>query len=113
MKLPSALGIKPPLDPGFRPAALFNREVVEAVRRSRQAVPLVIGVEREGGSISRCESVIRSGVDADGLRYAERIVKFLLWAQGGWRSMSADRRPWASIFDVATPPVANARLTLS
>ena len=85
MKPSSPPGIPPPLDPGFQPAILFNRQVAEDARRSSHAVPLVIAVEREGGSISRHETVIRSDVDANGLRYAERIVKFLLWAQGGWK----------------------------
>ena len=75
----------PPLDPGFLPAVLFNRQVVAEARRSGQTTPLVIGVEREGGSVSRYETEIQPTADPDTLRYAERIVKFLLWAQGGWR----------------------------
>src|SRR5215472_3806526 len=76
--------ISPPLDPGFRPAALFNRVYVEAAKKSRKAVPLVIGLEREGGLLSRYETVVEPD-NADTQVYAERIVKFLLWARGGWK----------------------------
>ena len=79
------LKITAPLDPGFQPAAFYNRNYVQAVKASGQAVPLVIGLERECGLISRYETVVRSEADAETLRYIERIVKFLLWARGGWR----------------------------
>src|SRR5271154_2502582 len=74
-----------PLDPGFQPAVRFNRRYVAAAKASGKSVPLVIGLEREGGLISRFETVVKSVADADTLRYAERLVKFLLWARGGWR----------------------------
>lgn len=77
--------IQAPLDPGFLPAVLFNRHYVETVRASGQAVPLVLGLEREGGLVSRFETVVRPGGDAETLRYVERIVKFLMWARGGWK----------------------------
>ena len=74
-----------PLDPGFLPAALFNRSYVAEVRASHHSVPLVIGLERECGLVSRYETVVRSQADAKTLRYVERIVKFLLWSRGGWK----------------------------
>jgi predicted NBD/HSP70 family sugar kinase len=77
--------IKAPLDPGFLPAVLFNRHYVETARASGQVVPLVLGLEREGGLVSRFETVVRPGGDAETLRYVERIVKFLMWARGGWK----------------------------
>ena len=77
--------ITAPLDPGFLPAVLFNRHYVETARASGKAVPLVIGLERECGLVSRFETVIFPTADADTLRYVERIVKFLLWARGGWK----------------------------
>lgn len=80
-----ALQIPAPLDPGFLPAALFNRQYVAATRASGRAVPLVLGIERENGLVSRYETVVRPEADAETLRYAERIVKFLLWARGGWK----------------------------
>lgn len=77
--------IEAPLDPGFLPAVLFNRQYVETVRASGQSVPLVLGLEREGGLVSRYETVVRPGGDEETLRYVERIVKFLMWARGGWK----------------------------
>ncbi len=71
-----------PLDAGFRPAVLFDREYAS---RARGGVPLVIGLEREGGLVSRHEVRVLPGGSGETLRYAERLVKFLLWARGGWR----------------------------
>ncbi len=78
----------PPAEPEFRPAVLANRAFREEVAASGQGVPLVIGLERSDGSVSRYETVAypddhpRSEAN---LTYAERTVKFLLWARGGWR----------------------------
>jgi predicted NBD/HSP70 family sugar kinase len=74
-----------PLDPGFQPAVLWNRQYVAAAKAAGDAVPLVLGLERENGLISRFETMVRSADDADTLRYVERTVKFLLWAWGGWQ----------------------------
>ena len=79
------MNIAAPLDPGFQPAVLFNRACVAAAKASGDAVPLVIGLEREHGLVSRFETVVRASADAETLRYVERIVKFLLWARGGWK----------------------------
>ena len=77
--------IPAPLDPGFQPAALFNRHYVEAARASGRAVPLVVGIEREDGLLSRYETVVKPDTDGDTLWYVGRLVDFLLWARGGWR----------------------------
>ncbi len=81
-------GCTPPLDPGFRPAALANRTLRDEIRASGAGVPLVIALERADGAISRYEtSAFPDGhprAEAN-LTYAERLVKFLLWARGGWR----------------------------
>ena len=74
-----------PLDPEFQPLALFNRDYLAAARTAGRVVPLVIGLERESCLFSRFETVIRPDADPDTLRYVERLVKFLLWARGGWR----------------------------
>jgi predicted NBD/HSP70 family sugar kinase len=78
----------PTLDADFRPASLANRSYRQEVEASAVGVPLVIGLERPDGSLSRYET----GVFPDGhpravtsTVYAERIVKFLLWQRGGWR----------------------------
>ncbi|HXI68913.1 MAG TPA: ROK family protein [Verrucomicrobiae bacterium] len=74
-----------PLDPDFQPAALFNRRYVAAAKKTGSCVPLVIGLERDGGFISRYETVVNAEADPDTLRYVERIVKNLLWVRGGWK----------------------------
>lgn len=76
------------LDRGFAPAALANRAFLRQVRESGHGVPLVLGLERGGGSITvyqtECfgEWAAEAGLN---LPYAERLVKMLLWARGGWR----------------------------
>ena len=78
----------PPLDPGFRPAVLANRIFLNQVKRSASGVPLVLGLERSDGSVSRFETEVfpeshpRASAD---LQYVERLVKFLLWQRGGWK----------------------------
>ncbi len=72
-----------PLDPGFQPAVCWNRQYRAALKRD--GVPLIIGLEREGGLISRYETRVRPIADVETLRYVERLVKFLLWARGGWK----------------------------
>ena len=78
----------PPLDEGFRPAALANRAFLDEVAASGAGVPLALGLERPDGSVSRYDTVVfpdghvRSAAN---LTYAERLVKFLLWQRGGWK----------------------------
>ena len=79
--------ISAPLDPKFQPAVLFNREYDRQVRASGHGVPLVLGLERENGRLSRHETLIDPSADATTLRYVERLVKFLLWARGGWKPL--------------------------
>ena len=79
------LRILAPLDPGFQPAVMCNRSYVAAAKATGDARRLVIGLEREHGLVSRYETVVKPGTDADTLRYVEQIVKFLLWSRGGWK----------------------------
>jgi hypothetical protein len=74
-----------PLDPHFQPPVLFHRDYVAAAKKSGRAVPFSIALERENGLVSRFETVVDRAVDATTLFYAERLVKFLLWARGGWK----------------------------
>ena len=77
----------PPLDPDFRPAVLVNR-VFQAEVAAAGGVPLVLGIEREGGTLARFETAVfpdgHPHAEAN-LQYAERLVKFLLWQRGGWK----------------------------
>jgi predicted NBD/HSP70 family sugar kinase len=76
--------IVPPLDEGFRPAILANRNFQREVESV--GVRTVIGVERSGGEVSRFETrVLPEGhpnFEAN-YQFIERIVKFLLWQRGG------------------------------
>ncbi len=76
----------PPLDPDFRPAVLATR----AFRKETAdlGTPLVIGLERASGEVSRFETtVFPEGHPRaqDDLYFTERIVKFLLWQRGGYK----------------------------
>jgi predicted NBD/HSP70 family sugar kinase len=77
--------IVPPLDPVFLPAVLVNRRYIMNAKASEKCVPLIVGLERENGLLSRYETVVCGDGDDGTLCFAERIVKFLLWARGGWR----------------------------
>ena len=86
LRLPRPVCV-PPLDEGFSPAALANRVFLQE-EDSRAGVPLVFGVERSDGSLSRFETnVFPAGHPKAraSLFYAERILKFLLWQRGGWK----------------------------
>ena len=82
--LPSAT-FPAPLDPQFQPAVLFNRQYLATAIKSYRVVPLIIGLERENGLVRRYESVVLPEADPATLLYVERLVKFLLWAWGGWK----------------------------
>jgi predicted NBD/HSP70 family sugar kinase len=74
----------PPMDVGFRPAAVANR--LFARDAESVGVPLVIGLQRGDGMLSRFETRVfpedHPQAQAN-LYYAERILKFLLWQRGG------------------------------
>lgn len=76
----------PPLEPGFRPAALANRQF--RANAAGVGVPLILGLERAHSEVSRFETaVFPEGHPraVENLYYVERIVKFLLWAKGGFK----------------------------
>ncbi len=84
----------PPLDEGFRPAALFDRAFRDAVAEA--GVRLVIGLERGEEGFSRFETKIFPEGHRqahENLRYAERLVKFLLWQRGGYKLYIGGPRP--------------------
>lgn len=77
----------PPLDEDFRPAVLVNRRFEQDV--AEDGVPLVLGLERENGNLSRISTrVFPEGHPRaeENLRYAERLLKFLLWQRGGYKA---------------------------
>ncbi|MFZ0532727.1 MAG: ROK family protein [Anaerolineales bacterium] len=78
--------ITPPLDDEFLPAVLANHAFTS--QAASVGVPLVIGLERESGKLSRYETCVfpedhpKAGAN---FYYVERLVKFLLWQRGGFR----------------------------
>jgi predicted NBD/HSP70 family sugar kinase len=80
--------LQPPLDPGFRPLALARRAALAAAGESRDAVPVVLGLERSAELVDRRETLVvragRPGALATRI-LAERLVKAMLWSRGGHR----------------------------
>jgi len=80
--------VPPPLDPNFLPAALWNRAYRELVGQDPAARTVIMVLERPDGGASRHQSRVLgpNHPQADlTLRYAERLLKFLLWQKGGFK----------------------------
>ncbi|MGE5265675.1 MAG: ROK family protein [Acidobacteriota bacterium] len=78
----------PPLDEDFAPAVLANRAFQKRVDASGAGAPLVLGLERTDGEVSRYATRVLPEDHpqaAANLMYAERLFKFLLWQRGGWK----------------------------
>lgn len=79
---------RPPLDPDFTAAALWNRAYRDAVKAAGGGEPLALALERSDGSVSvyRAATLPHNGSTvALNTRYVERLLKFLLWQKGGYR----------------------------
>ena len=89
--------IKPILDSDFQPAVYFNRDFL-----AKATHPFAIAVEREDGLVYRRDT--RLGDDpAENFRYAERLIKTILWCAGGWKVMLAgDHAVYEAIRDAYT-----------
>jgi len=80
--------VVPPLHSELVPAALWNRAYRSAAAADGRSVPLVVGLERTDGSVSRYETLVfpsEHPLFEAGIRHAERLVKSLLWMRGGFR----------------------------
>ncbi|MGC8738148.1 MAG: ROK family protein [Candidatus Hydrogenedens sp.] len=80
--------IVPPMDPGFIPPKLVNDQFKKKVKETKDAVKVIIALERLNNSISCFETeVFPEGhpLFESGFYYIERILKFLLWQKGGWK----------------------------
>jgi predicted NBD/HSP70 family sugar kinase len=78
--------IKPPLDDGFLPPALYNRVFQNEV--AQVGIPVLIGLERSPKEISRYETQVFPDEHpraSENLIFIERVVKFLLWQRGAYR----------------------------
>ncbi len=72
----------PKYDPDFKPMEQFTRAFLKDARE-----PIAIGIERNGGLIAVYDTFIHGTekMRSADRYYAERLVKFLLWAKGGFR----------------------------
>jgi predicted NBD/HSP70 family sugar kinase len=80
--------VAPPLDSAFRPSVLARRELARAVALSGGGVTAFLAVEQPGGSVCvRDTTVFADGHLDAASSYAlcERLVKSMLWSQGGCR----------------------------
>ncbi len=99
--------VKPPLDPGFVPASLWNRAFQQAVTRSGGGQKLAIALERPDESISVFHTAVLRH-EGDGIaaneQYVERLLKFLLWQKGGYKvTIAGDPAIAAHIRQVYSP----------
>lgn len=72
----------PELDQTFAPLSAFNKEFLKTAKK-----PVAVAVERSNGLMSVYETYIHGTEDmsaADNY-YIDRLVKFLLWAKGGFK----------------------------
>jgi len=77
----------PPLDKSFAPLSVLYRDFCADVTKGPHQ-RVVIAVERSQGQISTFSVVLHpdgTGHDAENCYMAERIVKTMLWARGGFR----------------------------
>lgn len=81
------LVVTAPLDPGFRPMILGLNQFRQMVHDLPAREKVLIALERSGGMVSHFEIETPppgTANNADVVRLIERVVKFLLWAWGGW-----------------------------
>jgi predicted NBD/HSP70 family sugar kinase len=74
---------RPVLDPDFCPVSLWNRAFRRACENNGR--PLALALERSDGSTSVFRTQVTAHDAALNRRYAERLLKFLLWQKGGYR----------------------------
>ena len=80
--------VVPPLEPGFRPAALAVRAFDAMANESGSPVTVRMALEQTDGSVFHFETrLLPAGHPhvAGNAVHLERLVKFILWARGGWR----------------------------
>ena len=91
--------VTPVLDPAFRPAALATRAFDALAMATPGAVPLRVALEQADGSVFHFETRVLPESHphaAANSTYVERLVKFLLWARGGWRIFVDGPEPLAT-----------------
>jgi predicted NBD/HSP70 family sugar kinase len=77
---------KPVLDPGFVPAVLWNRAYRARVAADPNSTPLVVALSRPDGTVYRARTAVlpHQGENVPlNSKHVERLVKLLVWMQGG------------------------------
>jgi predicted NBD/HSP70 family sugar kinase len=78
--------VVPSLDPDFLPASLWHRSYRALVERDSGRRPFVLAQRQPDGTVARHESrvlgVAHPAAELN-FKYAERLLKFLLWQKGG------------------------------
>lgn len=96
----------PELDKTFAPISAFNKEFLRTARKR-----FSVAVERSGGLISVYDTFIHGTDemrDADNY-YVDRLVKFLLWAKGGFKVyICGDENVYSYVAKTYSPKGARA-----
>ena len=98
---------RPVLDPGFLPAVLWTRAYRERAARTPGSLPLAIALKRPDGCCFVHETrILPPAPEHDALtrKHVERLVKFLLWQQGGSRLVVGGCDPVAAMLREAYTP---------
>ena len=90
---------KPVYDPGFIPMSLFNREFLKLATK-----PIAICVERNSGLRTVYNTHITGTNHMADRYYVERMVKYLLWARGGYKVIICGDEALASYIKEAYSP---------
>ncbi|MCS1410029.1 MAG: hypothetical protein M2R45_03217 [Verrucomicrobia subdivision 3 bacterium] len=84
--------VRAPLDGGFEPSVLWNREYSKRAKATGEARPFSVAVGKSDSILARVETQLgpetSSWVDTN-YRYVERLVKSLLYVHGGHRIIVA------------------------
>ena len=78
--------VTPVLDPGFVPAVLWNRAYEKKAASNPNSQDIHIALGRKDGTVFRRSLLILPNQEenmTDNIKYVERTIKFMLWAQGG------------------------------
>lgn len=81
-----SLQFPPTFEPGFQPAAVWNRAYEALVARDPGARSVAVSLGRPDGTVLRHDTRVlgkNHPAAAQSLRYVERLLKFLLWQKGG------------------------------
>jgi len=70
----------PALDPGFIPMTVFNRAFLKQAKK-----PISVCIERDGQKMAVYDTFITGTNTVADKYYIERLVKYLLWAKGGFK----------------------------